>query len=289
MKKLYAVLALMVSVVCWGFCVGAQPSKDSPAAAASKAPAKTKTTKSKNTAASSKAPAASAQAATKSSAKPAAAGAAPAPATGQAPARPPPPASASVGAGAKPAGKSKEEEAAARYVVRLRDLESRVDELKEQIRRSHTRLTLLSESVLAAGVGGAQAQIVFRNAMSNAFRVEEVMVVLDGAVQYNEKGDEAPHRRQQVTPVFDGAIPPGDHTIQIVVTLRGHGYGVFSYLKGYSFEAKSTHSFTVRQGGSVRIEAISYERGDATTPLDQKPALRFKERPLVASEQAAQP
>src|SRR5690606_6525634 len=84
---------------------------------------------------------------------------------------------------------------AASYVVRLRDLESRVDELKEQIRRSHTRLALLSESVLSAGVGGAQAQVVFRNAMSNAFRVEEVMVVLDGAVQYNEKGDEAPDRK----------------------------------------------------------------------------------------------
>lgn len=197
------------------------------------------------------------------------------------------PSGAAAPSSAPGAATSSAADAAASYVVRLRDLESRVDELKEQIRRSHTRLTLLSESILSAGVGGAQAQVVFRNSMSNAFRVEEVMVVLDGAVQYNEKGEEAPHRRQQVTPVFDGAIPPGDHTIQIVVNLRGHGYGVFSYLKGFSFEAKSTHSFTVRQGGAVRIEAIAFERGDATTPLEQKPALRFNERPLGAEEQAA--
>jgi hypothetical protein len=173
---------------------------------------------------------------------------------------------------------------AATYVVRLRDLESRVEELKEQVRRSHTRLSLLSESVLAAGVGGARAEIVFRNSMSNAFRVTGVLVVLDGAVQYNEKGDDAAHLQQKVTPIFDGAVPPGDHTLQIVVSLQGHGYGVFSYLRGYKFEARSTHSFTVRQGKALRVEAIAWEKGTATTPLDQKPAVRFVEQGLSRAD-----
>lgn len=171
-------------------------------------------------------------------------------------------------------------------MVRLRDLESRVEELKEQVRRSHTRLSLLSESVLAAGVGGARAEIVFRNSMSNAFRVTGVLVVLDGAVQYNEKGDEAAHLQQKVTPIFDGAVPPGDHTLQIVVSLQGHGYGVFSYLRGYKFEARSTHSFTVRQGKALRVEAIAWEKGTATTPLDQKPAVRFVEQGLSPEGEA---
>src|SRR3546814_9061043 len=48
------------------------------------------------------------------------------------------------------------------YAVRLRDLEARVDELKEQIRRSHTRLSLLSDTILSGGVGGARAEIVFK-------------------------------------------------------------------------------------------------------------------------------
>src|SRR4051794_22457459 len=37
----------------------------------------------------------------------------------------------------------------ATYGVRLRDLEARVDELKDQIRRSHTRLALLSDTILS--------------------------------------------------------------------------------------------------------------------------------------------
>jgi hypothetical protein len=173
---------------------------------------------------------------------------------------------------------------AATYIVRLRDLESRVEELKEQVRRSHTRLSLLSESVLAAGVGGAQAELVFRNAMSNAFRVTGVLVVLDGTVQYNEKGEGAAHLAQKVTPIFDGAIPPGDHTLQVVVSLQGHGYGVFSYLRGYKFEARSSHSFTVRQGKALRIEVIAFEKGSATTPLAERPGVRFVEQSITPSD-----
>ena len=37
------------------------------------------------------------------------------------------------------------------YAVRLRDLEQHIDELKEQIRRSHTRLSLLSDTILNGG------------------------------------------------------------------------------------------------------------------------------------------
>ncbi|HEY1534320.1 MAG TPA: hypothetical protein VGF76_09885, partial [Polyangiaceae bacterium] len=49
------------------------------------------------------------------------------------------------------------------YVVRLRDLEQHIDELKEQIRRSHTRLSLLSDTILSGGAGGARAEINFVN------------------------------------------------------------------------------------------------------------------------------
>ncbi|MCS6901414.1 MAG: hypothetical protein RMJ98_17330, partial [Myxococcales bacterium] len=66
------------------------------------------------------------------------------------------------------------------YTVRLRDLEQRVDELKEQIRRSHTRLSLLSETILSMSVQGSRSEIVFQNDMSNAFRLVKALFVLDG-------------------------------------------------------------------------------------------------------------
>ncbi|HEV3190095.1 MAG TPA: hypothetical protein VGY54_06335, partial [Polyangiaceae bacterium] len=54
------------------------------------------------------------------------------------------------------------------YAVRLRDLEQRVDELKDQIRRSHTRLALLSDTIIGGGTAGSRAEVEFQNEMSSA-------------------------------------------------------------------------------------------------------------------------
>ncbi len=164
------------------------------------------------------------------------------------------------------------------YAVRLRDLESRVDELKEQIRRSHTRLSLLSDTILSAGVGGARAEIRFQNDMSSAFRLTRALFVLDGAVQYNKADDTGALASQPEIPIFSGSIAPGDHTLQVLIQLRGHGYGVFSYLRGYKFEVKSSHAFTVTEGKSIDLQAIAWEKGGVTTPLEQRPAVRYIEK-----------
>jgi len=166
----------------------------------------------------------------------------------------------------------------ATYLVRLRDLEQRVDELKEQIRRSHTRLSLLSDSILAGGVGGARAEVTFVNDMSNVFQLTRALFLLDGAVQNNKQDETGALAEQKEIPVFNGSIPPGDHTLQVLVQLRGHGFGVFSYLQGYRFEIRSSHSFTVTEGKTVELRAIAYEKGGVTVPLEQRPAMRYFER-----------
>jgi hypothetical protein len=163
-------------------------------------------------------------------------------------------------------------------VVRLRDLESQINELKEQIRRSHTRLSLLSDTILSGGVGGARAEVRFTNDMSSAFKLTRALFVLDGAVQYNKQDDTGALAEQKQIPIFSGSVPPGDHTLQVLLQLRGHGYGVFSYLRGYRFDVKSSHSFTVSEGKTIDLEAIAWEKGGVTTPLEQRPAVRYVEK-----------
>lgn len=175
----------------------------------------------------------------------------------------------------------------ATYQVRLRDLEQRIDELKEQIRRSHTRLSLLSETILSGGTGGAKAEITFINDMSNAFRVTQALLVLDGAVQYNKQDDTGLLGGQKSIPIFSGSIPPGDHTLQVLVKLRGYGYGVFSYLQGYRFEVRSSHSFTVTEGKTIELKAIAFEKGDVMTPIEQRPAVRYQKTVRAGVTEAA--
>ncbi len=169
----------------------------------------------------------------------------------------------------------------ATYAVRLKDLEQRIDELKEQIRRSHTRLSLLTDTILSGGLAGSRSEIMFQNDMSAAFRLVRALIVLDGAVQYNKSDDSGALAEQKEIPIFSGSIPPGDHTAQAALTFQGSGYGVFSYLKGYKFEVKSSHSFTAVEGKTLALQIIAYEKGGVTTPLEERPAVRYNEKVTV--------
>ncbi|HET9952923.1 MAG TPA: hypothetical protein VFQ61_00390 [Polyangiaceae bacterium] len=200
-----------------------------------------------------------------------------APSTGAAPTTAAPTTTSTTASGASGAASGGAGLDGSTYVVRLRDLEQRIDELKEQIRRSHTRLSLLSDTILSGGVGGSRAEVVFRNDLSNAFRLTGAVVVLDGVVQYNKQddSDNGLLGSQKEIPIFSGSIPPGDHTVQVVVRLQGHGYGVFSYLRSYKFDLKASHQFTITEGKTIGLDIIAWEKGDVTTPLDQRPAVRF--------------
>ncbi len=177
----------------------------------------------------------------------------------------------------------------ATYTVRLRDLEARVDELKDQIRRSHNRLAMLSDTILSGGLSGSRAEINFSNEMSSAFRLIKAIFIVDGAPQYSRADDTGALAEQHDIPVYTGSVPPGDHTIQAVLTFQGNGYGVFTYLRGYRFESKSAHSFTAVEGKTLSITAVAYEKGGVTTALQDRPNIEWKEKVQAISATTTAP
>jgi hypothetical protein len=191
------------------------------------------------------------------------------------PSGPTPPPAVSVDINAKPADSGMN---GATYAVRLRDLEQRVDELKDQIRRSHTRLALLSDTIMSNGAAGSRAEVHFDNEMSSAFQLIRALFVMDGQVQYNRQDDSGALADQKDIPIYQGSVPPGDHTLQVALTFQGNGYGVFSYLRGYKFEVKSSHAFTAVEGKSVTVTSTAYEKGGVTTPLEQRPTIDWREK-----------
>jgi hypothetical protein len=177
------------------------------------------------------------------------------------------------------------------YAVRLVGLEARVDELKDQIRRSHTRLALLSDTIMSGGAAGSRAEVDFDNEMSNAFRLVRALFVIDGTVQYNRQDETGALADQKDIPIFSGSVPPGDHTVQVLLSFQGNGYGVFTYLKGYHFEVKSSHSFTSVEGRTLTLTATALEKGGVTTPLEQRPSIEWHEKvgPIGAGPNGPQP
>ena len=70
---------------------------------------------------------------------------------------------------------------------------------------------------------------------------------------------------------------------------RGHGYGIFSYLKGYRFKVRSSYSFSAPESKAVSLRVVAYEKGGPTAPLEERPAIRYQEQVIetAAPEQLA--
>ena len=177
-----------------------------------------------------------------------------------------------------PATTAQDTMTAGSYAVRLRDLEQRISELKEQIFRSKVRLSLLAETVLEGVVAGSQAVITHQNKMSSSFRLVKVTYALDGAPIFNRSDEGGSLADAEEFQVYFGSMVPGQHTLTINLEYRGHGFGIFSYLKGYRFKVRSTHTFTAPEGRAVTLHVVGYEKGGATAPLEERPAVRYVER-----------
>jgi hypothetical protein len=167
--------------------------------------------------------------------------------------------------------------------LRLRRLEQRVQALKERAWRAKARVGMLKEAVLGGGVG-AQASLVHVNKMGTTFRLIKLVYALDGTQVFSRADDPATTLyKSKSIDILSGPIAPGSHTVSVVAEYRGHGYGVFKYLTKYTFTVRSSHTFTVGEGKGTKIEAIAYEKGGATTPLEQRPNIEFKVSQLSAS------
>jgi len=219
-------------------------------------------------------PAAPAAAAPAAAAPPADAPPAAAPAAG-APGAPPADAAGATGGGGDQGA----------YTVRLRGLEKNVNELKEQIFRTKARLNLLKETVLGGVIGASRALIHHKNEMGSSFRLVKAAFALDG-VQIAAKSDAALADLQEFD-VYNGAIQPGSHTLSVALTYQGNGFGVFSYLKGYKFNVKSSHTFVAGESKSTNITVVGYEKGNITTQLSDKPAIDFRVNVMSAGESGA--
>lgn len=161
------------------------------------------------------------------------------------------------------------------YVVRLRDLEQRINELKEEIFRSKARLSLLAESVLGNVVGGSRAQITHQNEMGGTYRLVSMVYLLDGAPILTRNDDTGGLADQREFRVYSGQVGSGDHTLGVNLEYLGAG---LPYMKGYRFRVRSSQSFSVPEGKAIQIRVVGYERGGPLEPPENRPAVRYVQR-----------
>ncbi len=162
------------------------------------------------------------------------------------------------------------------FELKVKSLEENVNELKEKIFRTKARLLLLQETVLGGDItAGAKAVLVHRNEMGSQFVLESVSYALDGAPIFTRVDSEGDLDKKQEIEIFNGRIVAGNHAISVKLQYRGHGYGVFSYLEGYKFHLQSSYTFDAEGGKVTQIKIVGYEKGNITTDLKDRPAVKY--------------
>ncbi len=179
--------------------------------------------------------------------------------------------------GEKPAEKKiQDEKSPQTYVMRLRSLSERISTLKERVSQTKYRLSLLKEAVLHGTIAGAQLKVVQEHKMGSSFRLESIRYALNGKGIYGKEGiADTKLAKTKNLPIFSGPIPPGPHVLTVELKWRGHGHGVFSYLRGYKFRVLSSHSFKATEGTETVIKVRAYEKGNMSTQLKDRPAVKF--------------
>jgi hypothetical protein len=123
---------------------------------------------------------------------------------------------------------------------------------------------------------GSRVVLAHRNLMSVGFRLTRIVYWLDGAQIFARSDDTGSLDAEDELLVFDGVLPPGPHELRVELTYQGQGYGVFSYLRGYTFKSPANHSFVVGEQGQLKLVSKGYERGNFTTEMKDRPAVEFQ-------------
>ena len=155
-----------------------------------------------------------------------------------------------------------------------------IKRLKELVSKSEKRMSDIVSVVLSsAETKGSRIALVYQTEMSPDFVLVQAVFSLDGAPIYN-KSDEDGLMGKRDTGIYDGAILPGQHSLGVKLVFRGHGYGILSYLSKYKFKLRSEYNFKVKEGKGIKLNVISFEKGDVNTKLEDRPAVKYQEKKI---------
>jgi hypothetical protein len=157
------------------------------------------------------------------------------------------------------------------YDVRIRELETKVDDLKEKVFRSKSRIVLLKETVLTGNLAGSRAIVSHENDLGGAYVLKRAHYSLDGSRVFN-KSDEDLDDTDKFE-LYNGSVTPGKHRVSILLELQGTGYGMFSYMEGYKFTIKDSCEFSAQEGRGAVLKVRLIDRGGAFSSYEERPGI----------------
>ena len=84
--------------------------------------------------------------------------------------------------------------------------------------------------------------------------------------------------------MWDGAIPPGTHTLSATIKVRGDGMGLFSYVEDYTFTVQASDNFEAEEGKACQIRTLVGQKKGIARSFTERVNVTFETRcdPLEA-------
>jgi len=162
------------------------------------------------------------------------------------------------------------------FEIKLKDLETDVNILKEKIFRSKARLSTLQETLISGkSIQSAKLIIKHVNKFSH-FNVKSIIYYLDGEQLWAFVDIDGNLTKLKEKTLYDKVVVPGIHMLSVVVKLEISELGLFNYAKGYQFQIKANRSFHIQEGTVATISVELKEKGGYFNDITDKPDIVFR-------------
>lgn len=163
------------------------------------------------------------------------------------------------------------------YLRELRGVEERVQGLKERVFRAKATLQLLKELAGEGGAIGSRVEVWHINRLPRSYRIEAATYYIDGKSIRTLNEDALLEGGRELL-VREAALTPGSHTLQVNLSVRGHGFRVFTYVDAYRFNVQSSFQFRAEDGRLTSLRAVHTTKGRQGHPFSERPNVRYEER-----------
>lgn len=170
----------------------------------------------------------------------------------------------------------------------LREVSTSVDTLKEDTFTTKSRLLLLREEVLQRSVGGARLQLRHKYDMGGQYELVQVFYAIDQEPVFSKQDPSGKLSELDGEIVFDRMVAPGPHQLSVLYVYKGRPWGVFRYMKGYTFRVESGYDFNVEEGKAAELIVTAAEEGNFFTAYEKRPGIKYDYQQYELTPQANQ-
>ena len=157
----------------------------------------------------------------------------------------------------------------------LREVSTNLDTLKEDTFTTKSRLLLLREEVLQRSVSGSRLQLRHMNDMGGQYELVQVYYAIDHTPVYSKQDTSGALNKLNDEVLYDRILAPGAHQLSVLYVYKGKPWGVFRYMKDYTFRVQSGYDFNVEEGKAAELIVTASEQGNFFTAYEERPHVTF--------------